>query len=78
MAKGMKAFDVGTHLDKNDPGMPRFLRLLHAKKKGKKVDPKEGSKKEEKGESSKKESKEAKVEKGNPDKMMKKLKGMVM
>jgi hypothetical protein len=46
MAKGMDTFDARNHLDKNDPGMPQFLRKLkeHKGKKGKKKDPKEGSK----------------------------------
>lgn len=32
---GLKQFDVDTHLDKNDPGMPTFLKKLNDRKKGK-------------------------------------------
>lgn len=36
---GMGAFDSRNHIDKDDPGMPQFLRALN-KKKHKKDEPK--------------------------------------
>lgn len=36
MPKGMDTFDARNHLDKDDPGMPQFLRKLNENKKKKK------------------------------------------